>query len=112
MKAEIVAKTRNNLMERDEVVFKVEHEGEASPKRKELLELVCAKLGKPKNVVAIQKIHTLFGLPESSVHVNVYDNPETLMKTEPKHVLKRYEEKVEEKSEEVKEEKKVEEKKE
>ncbi|MBS3062127.1 MAG: hypothetical protein J4215_06095 [Candidatus Diapherotrites archaeon] len=80
MKSNIVQKTHNPLLHRDELVLSVPSEKTLS--RKELREKIAVQLNADIEKVSIQKILQPFGAKEMQVHVRVYDSKETLEKTE------------------------------
>ncbi|MGQ4891202.1 MAG: 30S ribosomal protein S24e [Candidatus Njordarchaeia archaeon] len=89
MNIEIVSKYENKLLKRVEYIFKVNHDASGTPSRKELKEEIVKQLGVPADQVVIRKIKTPFGVNESLVDVLYYYDKDTLMKVEPKHILRR-----------------------
>lgn len=101
IQAEIVKQEHKPLVERTEVLIKIEN-FKATPSKKEVEEISSKLLKKPKELIVIRRIHQKFGKAEALATVYVYDNKEALEKFGRKKVK---EEKQEEKSEEKQEEK-------
>ncbi len=89
MKLTVSEKIKNPAMEREEIVFLVDHTGEAQPSRARLEEAFEVELNKKRNVFAIKRVTSFFGTSVSSVRVNVYANEEKRNYFEPKHLLKK-----------------------
>ncbi len=89
MEVEIVEKKENKLMNRIEVRFRVDHPGEATPKREEIKKKVSAILGAKEDFVILRKIVSTFGKPVSYGIVHVYNNKEDIFRWEPRYILKR-----------------------
>lgn len=56
MKTEIIDKKENALLKRQEVLVKVDHEGKATPTRKELLSEMAKNLKAKEDLIIIDKI--------------------------------------------------------
>ena len=91
MRLEIIGKFENKLLERVEYVFKINHEAQGTPSRKDIREAVSKFLGIDKDLVVVRRVKTPFGVNEAYAEVFVYENKENLLKIEPKHILKRNE---------------------
>jgi small subunit ribosomal protein S24e len=91
MKVTVLNRKKNPVMEREEVVLLVEHEGKSQPSRKELEQVILAELGKKKEVVALKRIQSIFGTPVSRIFVNVYKSAEKKKYFEPAYLLKKEE---------------------
>jgi small subunit ribosomal protein S24e len=79
----------NKLINRLEIVVRIEHVGEGTPSR-ELVKDVLAKLYSiDKDLVVIRRIDTSYGRGSSKILARIYKDPETLRKFEPEHILKR-----------------------
>ena len=120
IQTEIVKQEHKPLVERTEVLIKIEN-FKATPSRKEVEEISSKLLKKPKELIVIRRIHQKFGKAEVLAIVYVYEKKEDLEKfgkkkekeekqekSEKKEVEKKTEEK-QEKSEEKEEEKSEEE---
>jgi small subunit ribosomal protein S24e len=115
MKVNIVKRTKNPLLKREEIEFAVE-ESKAVPSRKEVAEKIGAQVNAKPGSVVIKLIETAFGSKAFRGKANVYDSVEEAKRVEPGFLIARTEGKKEEKPaakpEEKKEEAKPEEKKE
>ncbi|MGB9674872.1 MAG: 30S ribosomal protein S24e [Nanopusillaceae archaeon] len=89
MEVIILTREKNQLLNREEIIVKIDHKGEATPKREELKKKIAAMIGKDEKLVVVEKILTYYGKQESKAFVHVYENENDMMKLEPKHILKR-----------------------
>jgi len=89
MEVKIIERNENKLLNREEIYAVVEHPNGATPKREEIRKKLAAMLGVAENLIVIQKILSVYGLPISRVFAHVYKDEDTLKKLEPKHLLKR-----------------------
>jgi len=80
MKAEIVSRTKNPLLKREELRVKVE--AEKTLGRRELLESLSAQLNVKPEYLSIPKIRQEFGSNAMMVEVRLYESPEALQQTE------------------------------
>jgi len=110
MKMEILEHKKNPLMKREEVVFSVDHDGKATPSRKDLLKEIAKRLKAKEDLLIIDRIFTSAGDSKSSMKVLVYKKPGDIPKGKLEKMKARMERKKEPKPE--KEEAKPEEKKE
>jgi len=107
IQAEIVKQEHKPLVERTEVLIKIEN-FKATPSRKEVEEISSELLKKPKELIVIRRIHQKFGKAEALATIYVYDNKEALEKFGRKKVKEEKQEKSEEKEVEKKTEEKQE----
>lgn len=89
MKVELIDSKKNDVMEREEVLFKVYHDGKSQPSRKEMTDVVEAQLGKKSDFFVIKKIESLFGSSISKVRVNVYSSKDKKEYFESSSILKK-----------------------
>lgn len=80
MKISIEQQSKNPLMKREEVWVSVEHEGAATPKRKELLPHLVKALKAKENLVMIRKIFSETGRTRSKAKVFVFSNADDVPK--------------------------------
>lgn len=89
MEIEIVSRKENMLIGRTEVVFKVLHLNEKTPKRNEVKEKLVELLGVSKSNVIIDNMKSKFGRPESTGYAKVYKNIEDIKGLESDYILMR-----------------------
>lgn len=89
MDIKVIKREENKLYDREELEILIEHRNQATPKRLELKKQIAAMLGVDENLVIIEKIRTLYGKHQSIAYAKLYKNKETMMKIEPKYLLKR-----------------------
>ena len=66
------------LLGRKSYTFEFEHQGKATPTKKDLKEQISKKLNVPIEKINIQHIYTSYGSNLSKVNVNVYEEEQTL----------------------------------
>jgi len=89
MEVRIADRKENKLLDREELYVIIDHKGGATPKRDELRKKIAAMVGKEEDLVVIYKIFSVYGVQKSRAIVHVYNNKEAVLRTEPKHILKR-----------------------
>jgi ribosomal protein S24E len=85
----IESQKENKLLGRKEITLKLSFTG-PTPKREEIKNEICARLGLPTDVVMPRKIKQRFGIKQIEVLAHVYKDAETLKKTEPRYLLVRH----------------------
>jgi small subunit ribosomal protein S24e len=110
MNIAILKKDDNRLFNRIEVVARVEHKGGATPKRREMRDVIGKELKSKPELIVIKAVNSLYGVPHSIVEANIYSKHDKMMECEPKYILVRNSIIKDEKAEEKKEEKPAEEK--
>ncbi|RLG21934.1 30S ribosomal protein S24e [Candidatus Micrarchaeota archaeon] len=88
MDIEVIEERKNPLLERKELEI-LAKAFSSTPSRKELIDLISAKLGIGKDLVVIRKIEQGFGMQKARVVARVYDNPDALRRYEAEHIIKR-----------------------
>ena len=83
----IIDKKENQVLNRTEVSFKIEHEQEATPSREVVIAKVAAMLNAETDRTILKEIKSHFGVQESAGKVNLYYTAEDALKFEPKHIL-------------------------
>lgn len=89
MEIEITEQKRNDLLDREEIVFRVNHEFESTPTRDTIIAKLAAILNAEKDRTVLKEVQGGFGVNYSTGYANLYDTAEIAIKVEPKHVLKR-----------------------
>ncbi|MHA1835454.1 MAG: 30S ribosomal protein S24e [Candidatus Odinarchaeia archaeon] len=113
-KLELLSESKNPLLKRKEIEYLITHDLSGTPNRIEVKKKIAAKLNADLENVFIEKVISLAGQNKSKIIVHVYNDRETALKIEPKHIIKRNEikevakEEVKKESKEKKEEKKEE----
>jgi len=76
----------NALLKRKEVRAEIEHDGAGTPSRVDLRKTIASKYGtKPESVYVIS-IETGTGTQSALCEAQVYDDPQSAMRTVPKHI--------------------------
>lgn len=89
MKMNIESKKENQLQERIEVVFSVEHAGEPTPTREAVQSSMASMMGASKDRVIIDHMDTEYGVGISRGYAKVYESPEAIKRSERHHQLVR-----------------------
>ncbi|MDW5562667.1 MAG: hypothetical protein SA339_05515 [Methanomassiliicoccus sp.] len=89
MKLEIVSKNENKTMDRFEVKFKTEHNGEASPNRDAVRTALAGSMGVQKERVVVSNMASKYGTGASEGNANVYSSVEGAKTHEKNFVLVR-----------------------
>lgn len=89
MKVEVINQQRNELLNRNEVTFRVEHEGGGTPSRFEIRQKLITMLGADQEKVYITKFTTKTGSMTAIGSVNIYDSVDQAKYAEPEHIIQR-----------------------
>ena len=89
MKLEIVSKNENKTMDRFEVQFRTQHDGEASPNRDAVRTALSGAMGVQKERVIVSDMASRYGVGTSDGNANVYGSAESAKKHEKNYVLVR-----------------------
>jgi len=89
MDIEITDRKDNPLLNRIEVYFRIEHQGEAVPKRANVKEKVASLMKAEKDRVVIDYIKSSFGAGESVGYAKIYSTRADAQAIENEHILKR-----------------------
>jgi ribosomal protein S24E len=124
MKMDVLDKKENPFLKRTDLILMIDHAGQATPKKEEIIKEIAGKFDSSPEKVTVEYVLTEFGLTKSKVKAKVWKEkpPEKVKKVkkteeakkeeQPKEETKKEEKKPEEKPKEVKTEKKQEPKKE
>jgi len=102
VKVEIVSNKRNELLNRNEVKFRITHEEGGTPPRVEVRKKLSASLDANEDRILISKYGTKTGSMTTVGEANVYDSSEQAKATEPKYIVARNSPKTEKKEEQQK----------
>jgi len=86
MEIEIVTRKENKLLEREEVYFKVKHEGK-TPSRKKVRDNLGNLTG--GKVVILEYLRPVFGVPEAEGYARIYKSEKKAKEVEAKHIMER-----------------------
>ena len=89
MEIVIDSKRNNPLLNRAEVHFTIQHEGEGTPNREIIRSELAEKLNVKKENVIIDNIHSSFGIQKSAGYAKIYNSVKKTEDWERKHILKR-----------------------
>ncbi|MDP6235687.1 MAG: hypothetical protein QF364_07590 [Candidatus Poseidoniaceae archaeon] len=88
---EIVSRKENKLLNRVEINFRWHHEGNATPSRKAVMDLVkTLEPGSNPECIVVKECNTRFGQPLTTGMAFIYGDAES-MSVEPKFIHKRHE---------------------
>jgi small subunit ribosomal protein S24e len=85
MNVDIVSTIDNKLLERREIRAEVSFDA-ATPKRAELKQAICGKVGANPELMVLREVSSKFGRKSVSVTAHLYPSKEVLMVTEPNHI--------------------------
>lgn len=80
MKIKKVKERKNELLNRTEYIFSIEHKGCATPSRAEIRKSIASQIGVKKECVVVYRITSKYGMCESIAKVFVYKSPELIPK--------------------------------
>jgi len=86
LKIKITKRIKDKLFNREIVKFEVDHEGEPTPTRMQVREVLKRELGKH---FVIKYVKSVFGFGRSIGEARVYKKKEDMLEYEPKHLLMR-----------------------
>lgn len=90
MELEIVSEKDNPLLERVELEVTIRHEGEPTPKRDEIRELVATQRKAEKARVIVDHMTSTFGKGETHGYVKVYGNKRAALAIEERPIIERH----------------------
>ncbi|WXG41158.1 MAG: 30S ribosomal protein S24e [Candidatus Freyarchaeum deiterrae] len=89
MEVSINSKKENQLLEREEITFTVNHDLKGTPSREEIKNKLAALLNVDTQKLFIKKIETEYGASKSKGTANIYKSSERALLVEPKYIVKR-----------------------
>lgn len=87
MKVEIVSKNENKLMDRVEVRFRADHDGEATPTRDAIRTALATAMAVQKDRVVVSDMESKYGLGASDGYAKVYTSVDAAKKNEKEYLL-------------------------
>lgn len=88
MDIHIIEDKNNPLLNRREVVFKVDHES-ATPSRKSIVDRIAATMNSKEGLVVIDNLKTEFGKRETIGYAKIYETEERAKQVERPHITER-----------------------
>ena len=88
MDIQIIEDKNNPLLNRREVVFKVNHES-ATPSRKSIVDRIAATMNSKEGLVIVDNLRTEFGKRETIGYAKIYEAAERANQVERKHITER-----------------------
>lgn len=89
MQLEITHQLDNALFGRKDVEFVLRHEGDSTPARAKVRQLVATEVGAKTEHVVIDHMHSATGIPQTRGAARVYKNADLARKQEREHLLRR-----------------------
>ncbi|MDH5403937.1 MAG: 30S ribosomal protein S24e [Candidatus Heimdallarchaeota archaeon] len=89
MEIKVLEKTKNPLLSREEITFKIDHENAETPSREGVIGKLAAILNAEKERTILKELNSNFGTNTAFGLVYLYDSADIAMNVEPKHILKR-----------------------
>ena len=89
MELEIQDQKENALFGRRDVRFRLSHNGEATPSRVQVRQLVAAQLGTKTDNIVIDNMHSATGISATDGIARAYQDADSARKAERDHLLKR-----------------------
>ena len=88
MDIKIIEEKNNPLLNRRELVFKVDHES-ATPSRKSIVDRIAATMNSKEGLVVIDNLKTEFGKRETIGYAKIYETEERAKQVERPHITER-----------------------
>lgn len=88
MEMKITEEKENPFLERKELTIELEHSGESTPQRKELVKNLASKYKVDENCINVDHIFTKKGIGRSLAKVKIYKKPIVKKKEKPKPEVK------------------------
>ena len=89
MDIKITGKKENAILARQEVMFQLRHDGETTPSRTQVRQLVAGELGTKTENVVIDHMETSYGMGATRGTARAYKSAEAARANERVHLLKR-----------------------
>ena len=83
---EIVEEKKNLLIDRTELIFRIDHFGTGSPNRLEVKKKISAIKGSNEKLTIIKNLKTHFGASHTIGKAYIYENSKDLVHYEPFHI--------------------------
>ena len=88
---EVKNRKENNLLNRVEIEFEINHSQKPTPSRKEMIDLVVkAEPGSKSQLVILKRVNTRFGQALTTGFAHVYSDIDSLKNTEMEYMINRH----------------------
>ena len=85
-KVEVLEEKKNDLVNRAELQFRIDHFGKGTPNRLEVKKKIAAMKNTNERLTIIRNMKTHYGSAYTTGRVNIYENPKDLQLYEPFHI--------------------------
>jgi ribosomal protein S24E len=85
-KVELLEEKKNDLINRTEIRFRIDHFGKGTPNRLEVKKKVAAMKNANERLTIIRNMHSRFGSAYTMGKVIIYEDPKDLQFYEPFHI--------------------------
>lgn len=89
MKVNIICNKRNELLNRNEIIFSVSHEDSPTPSRVEVKREIARILKVDVERVYVRRMKSMTGRAASTGEAHIYDSQEHANMMEPEHIIRR-----------------------
>ena len=89
MEIDIFEEKENKLLNRKEIKFYVDYDGEATPKVLDIKSKLVALLNTKKELLVVDNVQPHYGEPKALGYAKIYDTVEDLKYIEAKHVIEK-----------------------
>ena len=88
MDIKVIEDRNNPMLERREVIFKIEHDG-PTPSRKSVVDNIVATMNSKQGLVVVDRMKTEFGKRETVGYAKIYKSKERVIEVERPYVIER-----------------------
>lgn len=85
----VLRDVENKVLNRRELIIRIDHVRSKTPTRDQVRELVSSMLSIPASLVIVRELRSLTGTNVSEAHVHVYKDMSSLEEIEPEHIKRR-----------------------
>ncbi|WGI16987.1 hypothetical protein [Methanonatronarchaeum sp. AMET-Sl] len=89
MEIDIVERKENPAVKREEIKFKIDHMGNATPTRSEVKAKIAAEEDLTKSLLIVDSLKTKTGLGITEGYAKLYTRMDDLKEIEQKHIIER-----------------------
>jgi small subunit ribosomal protein S24e len=88
MDIKVIEDRNNPMLDRREVIFKIEHDG-PTPSRKSVVDNIVATMNSKQGLVVVDRMKTEFGKRETVGYAKIYESVERVIEVERPYVIER-----------------------
>lgn len=88
MDIKVIEDRNNPMLERREVIFKIEHDG-PTPSRKSVVDNIVATMNSKQGLVVVDRMKTEFGKRETVGYAKIYESEKRVIEVERPYVIER-----------------------